>query len=199
MASMGHPLGLTREEQPGADLGSRKRSTMKASLAVVFFAAAALAQNGAVAAPGCGTTDTKFEVKTDNSQHPAAQPETGKALVYFVEDDTDFESFPRPTTRLGLDGTWVGANHGNSYFYLSVDPGEHHLCTSWQKFVGFGMGQKSAAAHFTADPGKVYYFRVKNTWLREHGVAHVELLPIDSDEGQLLASKYSYSSFHPRQ
>jgi hypothetical protein len=167
---------------------------MKATLVMLLLAAAAFAQNAPAIAPGCGAADAKFSVKTDKSQHPSAQPEKGKAVIYFMEDDDSFESFPRPTTRLGIDGTWVGANHGDSYFYVTVEPGEHHLCASWQGLVVIRAQETSAAAHFTAEAGQSYYFRVRNTWLREHGVTRVELSPLDSDEGQLLASRYAFSS-----
>jgi hypothetical protein len=169
---------------------------MKASLVVLLFATTAIAQKNApptASAPGCGTTQIKFRVKSDKAQHPTAKPEKDKALIYFLEDDSSFESHPLPTTRVGVDGEWVGANHGDSYFYVSVDPGEHHLCASWQSFVGVGAHETSAAAHFTAEPGQTYYFRVRNTWLREHGVTRVELTPLDSDEGQLLASRFAFS------
>jgi hypothetical protein len=164
------------------------------------FTTSAFAQDkpASIVAPGCGPTDVKFSVKTDKAQHPAAKPEAGEAIVYFVEDDTHFQSTPKPTTRIGLDGTWIGANHGNSYFSFTVDPGEHHLCANWQSSVGIGMGNKSAAAHFTAKAGAVYYFRVENTWLREVMIPGIELAPLDSDEGQLLASKFAYSSFQPK-
>ena len=34
--------------------------------------------------PICGASGAKFEVKTDSAwQHPVAEPEAGKALVYF--------------------------------------------------------------------------------------------------------------------
>lgn len=172
---------------------------MKAALVMLLFAATALAQTASTAvAPGCGAADAKFTVKTDKSQHPSAQPENGKAVVYFMKDDSSFESSPRPTTRMGIDGSWVGANHADSYFFVTVDPGEHHLCASWQSWIGFGMRETSAAAHFTAEPGQTYYFRVRNTWLREHGVTHVDLSPLDSDEGQLLASRYAFSKSQPK-
>lgn len=170
---------------------------MKASLFVLLLSAMAFAQNATTAAaPGCGTTQTKFDVKTDKSQHPMAQLEGAKAVVYFVEDDTDFRSTPRPVTRVGIDGTWVGANKGNSYFSLSVDPGEHHICANWQNFVGFGAGHQSAAAHFTADPGQAYFFRIHNSYLLR--IPHIELTPLDSDEGRLLAGQFGLSTFHPK-
>jgi hypothetical protein len=174
---------------------------MKTLFAVLALCAAALAQSVAsspAVAPGCGSANVKFDVKAEKSQHPMVQPKSGKAIVYFVEDDNSFESFPKPTTRVGVDGAWVGANHGDSYFYFAVDPGEHHLCASWQSFVGFGMKETSAAAHFTAEAGQAYFFRVKNVWLRDHGNGHVELLPLDSDEGQLLASKFALSMSRPK-
>jgi hypothetical protein len=149
-------------------------------------------------APSCGPSEVNFEVKTEKSPHPIARPDAGKALVYFLEDDSEFGSAPKPTTRAGVDGGWVGATHGNSYFYFSVDPGEHHLCACWQTAVLLGHGRKVAVAHFTAEAGGVYYFKVKNTWVRDMGTAAINLEPLDSDEGQLLASKYSFSTFEPK-
>jgi hypothetical protein len=174
---------------------------MKSVLVFLLFTSPALAQNrlsDTAIAPGCGAEDAKFAVKTEKRQHPVTQPDAGKALVYFVEDDSEFGSSPKPTTRAGLDGKWVGATHGNSYFYFTVDPGEHHLCASWQTTVVLGQGHKTAAAHFTAEAGSVYYFRVKNTWMRDLGVAVISLKPLDTDEGLLLASKFSLSNFHPK-
>lgn len=170
-------------------------------LAITLLATSVLAQNASTfpaTAPGCGTAEIKFDVKTDKSQHPAVQPEPGKAVIYFVEDDTLFQSRPVPLTRIGLDGTWVGANKGNSYFYLTVDPGEHHLCANWQSFVGFGAHHQSAAAHFTAEAGQSYYFAVKNTWLREVTIMKMALEPLDSDQGQLLASRFAFSTSHAK-
>src|SRR5258708_18472260 len=76
---------------------------MKAVLAILLlsFATASFAQTAPVeqaAAPGCGKDDVKFDVKTEKSQHPFAKPDPGKALVYLLQDDTDFRSNPRPTT-----------------------------------------------------------------------------------------------------
>ena len=61
-----------------------------------------------------------------------------------------------------------------------------------------GAHDTIAAAHFTAEAGQVYYFRVKNKWLREHAASHVDLSAVDSDEGQLLASRRALSVSHPK-
>ena len=174
---------------------------MKRALVFFLLALPVFAQNkltDTALTPACGPDDAKFAVKTAKSGRPAIQPDEGKALVIFVEDDSEFASHPKPTTRTGLDGNWIGATHGNSYFSFSVDPGEHHLCASWQTSIIVGQGHKTAAAHFTAEAGTVYYFRAKNTWARDVGTADISLKPLDSDEGQLLTSKFSLSTFHPK-
>ena len=177
------------------------------SFFLLAFATACFAQNTpteTAAPPGCGTENSKFDVKTDRSKHPFLKPEPGKALVYFLQDDSYFQSRPRPTTRFGLDGIWVGATQSNSYFYASVDPGEHHLCADWQSFVGFNVARKSAAAHFTAEAGGVYFFVVNNRAdaAGEHGEqqrpAGMKLSTLDSDEGQLLMNKFGFSTSRAR-
>ncbi|MFZ0797781.1 MAG: hypothetical protein WCA13_01930 [Terriglobales bacterium] len=170
---------------------------MKTAFALLLLAPLSLAQNSTTAsasAPGCGPADVHFDVKTDKHQHSVIQPESGKSLVYFLQDDSEFLSHPRPTARWGIDGDWVGATSSNSFFYVSITPGEHHLCASWQSFVGFGVSENTAAAHFTADPGGVYFYRARDFWTKDRGPAHIELRPLDSDEGQLLAGKFSFST-----
>jgi hypothetical protein len=177
---------------------------MKAALFFLLLASPVFAQDQPVetaVAPGCGADNVKFEVQTDKHQHPATRPAAGKALVYFIEDDTEFTGFQRPTTRAGLDGQWVGATHGDSYFYFSVDPGEHHVCASWQT-TAMVRDHQVAAAHFTAEAGGVYCFRAKNMSGYVRGDVPrprgIFLKQLDSDEGLVLASKSSYSISHPK-
>jgi len=116
-------------------------------------------QANSLGAPGCGSSDVQFDVKTAAGQHALPAPDSGKALVVFLQDDARFESRPRPTTRFGIDGTWVGATHSNSYFYISIDPGEHHLCANWQsKVVLIGPSRPTAAMQFVAEAGKITVF-----------------------------------------
>jgi hypothetical protein len=169
---------------------------MRIILAILLFSVPAFAQNAPpapvnAAAVCSNLPNTIFEVKTDNGQH-AAQPVAGKALVYFLQDDTNYIARPRPTTRLAMDGSWLGATHSDSYFYFSVAPGEHHLCVTWQS-GGFDPASEVAATHFTAEAGQVYYFRVQNGSLQD-GTKTIEFGPLDSDEGQLLINRYAFSS-----
>lgn len=100
---------------------------------------------------GCGSDDIHFDVKMDKNQHALTQPATGKALVYVFEDDLTGGGLP--TTRVGFDGKWAGANVPDSYFFAAVTPGVHRLCLNWQ-----GHPKMGAARDFTAETGKVYFF-----------------------------------------
>lgn len=171
---------------------------MKFILAFFLLASASFAQNpptGTAMAPGCGPEQGSFKVKSDEHRHPVTQPEPGKALVYFLQEDKVFESRPRPTVKWGLDGAWVGATQSDAYFYLSVDPGEHHLCSMWQTAVIVGAGHQAAAASLFAEPGGVYYFIARNRYWNETHTAYVKLEQLDPDEAQLLMSKFAFSTF----
>jgi hypothetical protein len=172
------------------------------AMALLAMASPAFGQTqSSVAAtvPGCGAANVEFNVKTDNKQQPAVLPDAGKAHVYFLQDDADFLSRPRPTTRFGIDGAWVGATHSNSYFYVTVDPGVHHLCASWQGLVGLGPQRREAALHFTAEAGSDYYFRAKDIANPNNKMPAVVLLkPLDIDEGVLLISQFSFSTSTPK-
>jgi hypothetical protein len=150
---------------------------------------------------GCGPSNVEFDVKTDNKQHPVSQPEPGKALVYFLHVESQDGGIINKgwvTSRVGIDGVWVGANHGKSYFFLSVDPGEHAACTDWQSSLKTYSSQ-SAAVSFSVQAGKVYYIRttiMEITALQRTPGMKVEL--IDSAEGQLLISSSALSSAHPK-
>jgi hypothetical protein len=169
----------------------------------VVFPVTAHAQEG----PGCGPTNVTFDVSTKKVQPPAPVPALGKAIVYFLQDDLKYNARPRPTTRFGIDGTWVGATHANSYFYVSVDPGDHHVCANWQSDVTglsyIGPKRSTAAVHFTAEAGKSYYFRARDVVYSAPGgpivsEPAVELSRLDSDEAQVIINSFSLNSSHPK-
>jgi len=56
-------------------------------------------------------------------------------------------------------GMWIGANHGNSYFYFPVDPGERSICTGWQSAL-YTRSDLASAADLSAQSGRTYYFRI---------------------------------------
>jgi hypothetical protein len=183
---------------------------MKSTLLVLLLAAFALPHDSASAqnkvppsSPGdaCGPASLKFEVEHDNSQLPPSDPEPGKALVYVIEvfDDTPGQ-LGIPTVRIGLDGTWMGANSGSSYLFFSVEPGEHHLCTSSQSNLKRLSGQRFAM-DFTAEAGKTYFFQAQAHVLTNGGASEtwsIDLHPVTPEDAKYLIANSPLSVSHPK-
>jgi len=171
------------------------RKVMKAALALMLFAASAFAQNPAdVAKAACGPKGVSFDVNLDRSKHALTQPDPGKARIYFIHQAGNHATFGvNPTTRIGIDGAWVGAYRSNAYFSVSVGPGEHHLCADLQSLA---TGHQLELAHFTARAGKMYYYRTR--LFLTQGVDYLELNPVDSDQAKLLIATFPQSVSHPR-
>jgi len=148
----------------------------------------------------CGNDKVNFDVKLEKDRPLLTGPESGKAQVVFIETLNKVGSCFHciSTTRIGVDGAWAGANQDNSYFAISVLPGEHNLCTDVQSKPGrlqLGM------ATLTAEPGKIYYYKLKLTWNNLDGsspYSNLELVPIGADEAKywLKMSALSTSSPH---
>jgi len=170
---------------------------MRSVLVVMLLAVSAFAQEqpGASPAPACGANSANLDVKRDKSQHALLPPESGKARVYFVQDIGVVRCLGGCiTTKIGLDGTWVGANQHNSYFSVSVEPGEHHVCASWQS--GLPGIQHLAFVHFAAEAGKTYYFRTRA--FGETNQQIFDLDTVDSDQAKYLIATYPLSVSHPK-
>ena len=106
---------------------------MKIIFAVMILAASALAQGTSVpAASACGIKDVTFSVKLDKTQSLLAQPESGNAMIYFIQDDGPWGEYQHYVLKIELDGVWVGAYKKNSYFTVLAKPGEHHVCATVQ-------------------------------------------------------------------
>ena len=108
---------------------------------------------------GCGKDDVQFKVKTDKKPPVPGSPETGKAQIIFVEA-VKGPFGTAPVARFGVDGAWVGADRGTSYFVVSVDPGEHQLCASRQS-AARSEKQDVGKATVHAEAGQVYYYVFK--------------------------------------
>jgi hypothetical protein len=119
------------------------------NLLLLFIAISALVPPTLMAQQACGPKDAHFKVDLDDSEHDLAKPDSGKALVYFVQD-MDKQNGLGVTTQVGIDGSWVGANRDNSWFAVSVDPGEHHICVTGKSHI---YGEVLELAHFTAEAG----------------------------------------------
>lgn len=163
--------------------------------AALLLAATAQAQNPLAAA--CGPMNTEFSVKLDSARHRLAQPAPGKAQVYLIQEIGGRlvlgGSLTYPTTAIGIDGKWVGAYKRDSFLSVSVVPGEHHLCAAQHSL---GVGHQLELAHFTAEPGKTYYFRTR--LFLSQGLIYFQLEPVDSDEARYLLAKLPLSVSKPK-
>ena len=174
---------------------------LKTAFLALLIASSAVAQDSpatALETDGCGANEVHFEVKTDKKQHPTAQPDAGKALVYVIGASwSDYVTvhIGTPPTRFGVDGAWVGANGYRSYFFFPVEPGDHRLCTNVQARLKGQVKTSTAAISFTAEAGKTYYFRTKTPEGAET-TGEVKLLPVDPAEAQVLLAATSFSTFH---
>lgn len=162
---------------------------MRIALVIMLLVASAFAQvQSAVATAACGPDDVDFEIKLDKSKHALTQPEPGKARVYFIQDIGRVSCIGTcAKSKIGVDGTWAGAIRNNSYFSISLEPGEHHMCAN--------TGQEVALLHLNAEPGKTYYFRTRVFGSNTQRLFDFD--PIDSDQAQHLIASYPLSVSHP--
>jgi hypothetical protein len=180
---------------------------MKKPFVLVLFvlcAIPALAQDhpvSALPATSCGPDKIQFDVKTEKHQPFESLTDPSKALVFVSEQvrlDPDELPVNLATIRVGLDGQWVGANHGKSYFSFLVDPGEHEICANWQttwlKIARLASETSlTSAASLTAEAGKVYYFQT-TVDERSHRPPAVSIEVVDPAEGRILVADSPHSN-----
>jgi hypothetical protein len=168
---------------------------MKSALIFFLLASPVFAQTGVPpvsALSACGPSDVNFDVKPDRTQTVVVPP-SGKALVYVIGDIGE-SGYGWITLKVGLDGSWMGANHGNSYFSFSVAPGEHHLCANWQEKSKIYSSLYSVAS-FSAEAGKIYYFRTRASIL---GGLRLDLEAVNDDEGRYQVELFPPVSSRPK-
>jgi hypothetical protein len=165
-----------------------------AVLALVVLLVSAV-QTFATALPNsCGDDKIKFEVKTQKGQPAPAAPDASNAQLILIQSENQMVSpFHDATIRFGMDGVWVGADNGNSYFALSVAPGVHHLCASWQSRLG-ALKKNVDLTSFTAEAGHVYYFQADVNVESQYAVGF-NLKQANDDKGQYLVGISSMSTF----
>jgi hypothetical protein len=145
----------------------------------------------------CGDEKVNFEVKTEKQHAAPAAPAEGKAQIIFIQGENQMVApFHNATVRFGMDGTWVGANNGNSYFALTVDPGIHHLCANWQS-VFKTLNKNIDLTSFTAEPGQVYYYVAQVTVNSQNSVSF-GLSQLNADEGKYRVENSKLSTSKPK-
>lgn len=174
--------------------------TMRSKLTVLALAVllvAAIQAEASILPDSCGNDKIKFEVKTIKDQSAPAMVEAGKAQLILIQSENHMVSpFHDATVRWGMDGSWVGADNGNSYFSLAVDPGIHHVCANWQS--AFKTLKKNVdLTSFTAESGHIYYFQVDVNVESKYSVSFA-LSQINGDKGQYLVKTSALSTSKPK-
>jgi len=176
---------------------------------VVFLLCASLvsavcARAKTILPDACGDDKVIFDITTQKNQPAPPPPAAGMAQIVFIETlekTWGCITCGTPSTRYGVDGTWVGANQGKSYFTLDIAPGEHHLCVGWQSVFGH-LKEMVGLASFTAEAGKVYYFEAKAT-LQVHRYGNnssevdrsLDFVQVNEDEGKYRIKASELSTF----
>jgi hypothetical protein len=111
---------------------------------------------------GCGDNKVSFKIRADKNQPEPAPPAAGMAQIVLIERLDKCSGCGAPSIRFGMDGAWVGANKGNSYFTLDVAPGEHLFCAALQSDASEAI-RRLGPARLVAEAGNTYYFEVKVT------------------------------------
>ena len=168
---------------------------MKQAMAVFLFCIMFVMGNQLRAArlhDACGDDQAHFDVKTEKDAPAPAALETGKARIVFIGriDAPGCLGCGDFAPRIGVDGTWVGATKGNSYFVLDVAPGMHNVCADW-KSLSAAPRRNWGVASFTAEAGQTYFFEAKiepggegpsdPSLIRTHWV--LDLKQLDDDKG----------------
>jgi hypothetical protein len=158
-------------------------------LAVLFCVCLALGNEARCTTlpDSCGDDKVQFDVKTEKHPPAPTSPEPGKAQIVVIGlvDAPGCLGCGIFSPRVGVDGSWVGATKGNSYFVLSVDRGVHHVCADW-KSINAARRKNVGVASLTAEPGQVYFFQVKISEVLE-GVAGMPNGPVTSKSEWVLS------------
>ncbi len=166
-----------------------------------FLLSAFLACAGQAAAntlpDSCGDDKVKFDVTTQEGQPLPPAPEAKAQIIFIQTENQMVTPLGDATIRFGMDGSWVGVNNGNSYFALTVDPGVHHLCASWQSVLG-RLKKNVDLTLFTAEPGQTYYFAAQVTVTSRDSVTFA-LSQLNQDEGKYRLKLSKLSTSNPKE
>jgi len=144
----------------------------------------------------CGAKDVSFQINKQkgDAAKPFSSPD--KAKLVFVQRNE--RCIGCSVTRVGIDGAWIGANKGDSYFAVTIEPGEHHVCANW----GAPLARTEAKVELTdlqAEAGKVYYFETEVASYGQNRAPQMNLKRLSSDEGAFLVSRSEMAVATPKQ
>ena len=129
----------------------------------------------------CGTESVNFKASTDKDQHPTPDAPADKALVYVMRKTMLGH---RIHSKLAVNGKWMGVNRGKTYFYFTLDPGEHFFCSE---------SENQDYLALTVEAGKTYYLKQRV----EMGMwkARTDLAVVDEAKGKKELADLNLSVF----
>jgi len=97
----------------------------------------------------CGPKDreAKYSADTDKTQHPTPDPPGDLALIYVLRPTMMGQ---RIQTALAVDGDWKGVNRGDTYFFFTLRPGDHHVCSK---------AENRSILAISVEAGKTYFLQ----------------------------------------
>lgn len=134
----------------------------------------------------CGPREkeVKYSVDTDKSKHPTPDQPADKALVYVLRPSMMGN---KVQTKLAVDGDWKGVNRGNNYFFFTLDPGEHYVCSA---------AENHSVMTLKVEAGKTYYVQqhVRMGLMK----ARTEVDSMTEEEGKAKLTKLNLSTWQAK-
>jgi hypothetical protein len=136
--------------------------------------------------PSCGPKTEKYDLKIEKTAGTKISASSDQSTVYFV---TKLSRLNRAIYMVAIDGAWVGALRGDSYFHTTVTSGVHHACL-WVNHM------RPVLLELNLTPGKTYY--VRGHWVPGFARASIDAEIVSSDEGAFLVSTSKQSAITRR-
>jgi hypothetical protein len=141
----------------------------------------------------CGSFGAHPSIRLQSYAKSLSPIPTGMARLVFVQQ---IGICPHcGVVRVALDGKWIGANKGDSWFAATIPPGEQHICVAWNApFVK--ITNRIQLTELNAKPGKTYYLETTAV-TGKYQINRLLLATTTQDEADFLISnlKMSKASF----
>jgi hypothetical protein len=130
----------------------RSRHFISLSICTMLSAGSAFA---ASLPGGCGDDAVQYKVKTEKARAlDVPAPGSSQLVVIHTLAGDDWNG--QPIARIAVDGKWLGAVKGHTYFTADIAPGPHTVCVSRQTSIRAEKDNVSVSS-INAQPGQPVY------------------------------------------
>jgi hypothetical protein len=138
----------------------------------------------------CGDNNARLNVLTQNRPATLPAPTPNAATLVFVQ--RNIRCVGCSISRVGLDGAWIGADKGNSYFSFAAVPGVHHVCAYWEAPLA-RIENKLELTDLTTQAGQIYYFEIEVTLPGPQEAPVMRLRQLSPEMGAFLVTRSKQS------